>query len=151
GVRCVTLSFSRWDWHGNNFGRGRQDFPMLDQALSALIEDLEQRGLLDDISVVCWGEFGRTPKINSNAGRDHWPQVSCALMAGGSMRHGQVIGETNRLGEHPISRPVHFQEVFATLYKSLGLDPDHTALPDLRGRPTYLVDNSQYKPMAEMV
>jgi hypothetical protein len=151
GVRCVTLSFSRWDWHSNNFGQSRRDFPMLDQALSALIEDLERRGLLDDITVVCWGEFGRTPKINNTAGRDHWPQVSCALLAGGGMRHGQVIGATNRLGEHPVSRPVHFEEVFATLYKSLGLDPDHTALPDLRGRPTYLVDASQYRPMPELV
>lgn len=151
GVRCVTLSFSRWDWHGNNFAQGRRDFPMLDQALSALIEDLEHRGLLDDISVVCWGEFGRTPKINESAGRDHWPQVSCALLAGGGLRHGQVIGETNRLGEHPVRRPVHFQEVFATLYKGLGLDPDLFTLPDLRGRPQYLVDNSQYRPMPELV
>jgi len=151
GVRCVTLSFSRWDWHGDNFGQGRRDFPMLDQALSALIEDLEQRGLLDDIPVVCWGEFGRTPKINESAGRDHWPQVSCALLAGGGLRHGQVIGETNRLGEHPIRRPVHFQEVFATLYKAVGLEPDHTTLRDLRGRPTYLVDNSQYHPLPELV
>jgi hypothetical protein len=151
GVRCVTLSFSRWDWHDNNFGQGRRDFPMLDQALTALIEDLENRGMLDDISVVCWGEFGRTPKINASAGRDHWPQVSCALLAGGGLRHGQVIGETNRLGEVPKTRPVHFQEVFATLYQSLGLDPDHTTFPDLRGRPTYLVDNSQYHPMPELV
>lgn len=151
GVRCVTLSFSRWDWHGDNFGQGRRDFPMLDQALSALIEDLEHRGMLNDISVVCWGEFGRTPKINGSAGRDHWPQVSCALLAGGAMRHGQVIGETNRLGEHPISRPVQFEEVFATLYKSIGLDPDHTALPDLRGRPTYLIDGSQHRPLPELV
>jgi hypothetical protein len=151
GVRCVTLSFSRWDWHDNNFGQGRRDFPLLDQALSALIEDLENRGLLDDISVVCWGEFGRTPKINGSAGRDHWPQVSCALLAGGAMRHGQVIGTTNRLGEHPISRPVHFEEVFATLYKSLGLEPDQVTLPDLRGRPQYLVDASQYRPMGELV
>jgi hypothetical protein len=151
GVRCVTLSFSRWDWHGDNFGQGRRDFPMLDQALSALIEDLEHRGLLNDISVVCWGEFGRTPKINNSAGRDHWPQVSCALLAGGGLRHGQVIGETNRLGEHPVQRPVHFQEVFATLYKALGLDPERFTLPDLRGRPQYLVDNSQYSPLPELV
>lgn len=151
GVRCVSLSFSRWDWHNDNFGQGRRDFPMLDQALSALIEDLEQRGLLDDISVVCWGEFGRTPKINASAGRDHWPQVSCALLAGGGLRHGQVIGETNRLGEVPASRPVHFEEVFATLYKAQGLEPDHITLPDLRGRPTYLVDSSLYHPLPELV
>ena len=113
---------------------------MLDQALSALIEDLEQRGMLDDVSVVCWGEFGRTPKINNKAGRDHWPQVSCALMAGGGIRAGQVIGETNRLGEHAIERPVKFGEVLATLYKNIGLDPKNVREFDLRGRPQYLVD-----------
>lgn len=151
GVRCVSLSFSRWDWHGGNFTRGRQDMPMLDQALSALIEDMENRGMLDDVSVVVWGEFGRTPKINANAGRDHWPRVSCALLAGGGMRHGQVIGQTNRLGEEPVERPVHFQEVFATLYKSLGIDVDHVAIPDLQGRPRYLVDQNTYRPMPELI
>lgn len=151
GVRCVTLSYSRWDWHGGNFNRGRQDMPQLDQALSALIEDLDNRGMLDDIAVVCWGEFGRTPKINGNAGRDHWPQVSCALLAGGGLRHGQVVGATNRLGEHAAERPVHFQEVFATLYKSQGIDVDHVALPDLQGRPRYLVDQNIYRPMPELV
>jgi len=151
GVRCVTLSFSRWDWHSNNFGQARRDFPMLDQALSALIEDLDQRGMLQDVSVVVWGEFGRTPKINANAGRDHWPQVSCALLAGGGMRHGQVVGATDRLGDHAIDRPVHFQEVFATLYKSLGIDVSQTTFPDLQGRPQYLVDHNQYQPMPELV
>ncbi|MGD9853449.1 MAG: DUF1501 domain-containing protein [Planctomycetaceae bacterium] len=151
GVRCVSLSFSRWDWHGGNFARGRQDFPMLDQAVSALIEDLEGRGMLDDIPVIVWGEFGRTPKINEGAGRDHWPRVSCALLAGGGMRHGQVIGATNRLGEYAKDRPVHFQEVFATLYKSLGIDVDATTLRDLQGRPQYLVDHAQYQPMPELV
>jgi len=151
GVRCVSLSFSRWDWHGGNFNRGRQDFPMLDQAVSALIEDLEHRGMLDDIPVVVWGEFGRTPKINANAGRDHWPRVSCALLAGGGMRHGQAIGATNRLGEYAKERPVHFQEVFATLYKSLGIDVDAITLPDLQGRPQFLVDHNQYGPMPELV
>ncbi len=151
GVRCVSLSFSRWDWHGGNFARGRQDMPMLDQAVSALIEDLEQRGLLDDISVVVWGEFGRTPKINGDAGRDHWPQVSCALLAGGGMRHGQVVGATNRLGEYAAERPVHFQEVFATLYTALGIDIDQLTLRDLQGRPQYLVDHNQYRPMPELV
>ncbi|MEZ6058526.1 MAG: DUF1501 domain-containing protein [Planctomycetaceae bacterium] len=151
GVRCVTMSFSRWDWHGNNFGQGRRDFPMLDQAITALIEDLENRGMLDDISVVCWGEFGRTPKVNGNAGRDHWPQVSCALLAGGGMKTGQVIGATNRLGEHPQERPVHFGEVFATLYRNMGIDINTTALPDLRGRPTYLIDGSKYQPLPELI
>lgn len=151
GVRCVSLSFSRWDWHGGNFNRGRQDMPMLDQAVSALIEDMENRGMLDDVTVVVWGEFGRTPKINANAGRDHWPRVSCAMLAGGGMKHGQVIGQTNRLGEEPIDRPVHFQEVFATLYKSLGIDVDHLALDDLQGRPRYLIDQNIHRPMRELV
>ena len=150
GARVVSLNFSRWDWHGGNFSRAKQDMPMLDQALSALIEDLEQRGMLDDVSVVCWGEFGRTPKINNNAGRDHWPQVSCALMAGGGIRAGQVIGETNRLGEHAIDRPVQFGEVLATLYHNIGLDSKNLREFDLRGRPQYLVDEG-VTPLKELV
>ena len=97
GSRCVTLAFSRWDHHGSNFAACRQDMPMLDQGLTALIEDLHHRGLEKDVSVVVWGEFGRTPKINAQAGRDHWPNVSCALLAGGGMRTGQVIGSEPRL------------------------------------------------------
>ncbi len=151
GVRCVTLGFSRWDWHGGNFKRGREDFPMLDQGVTALIDDLQRLDMLDDVSVVVWGEFGRTPKINKNAGRDHWPQVSCALLAGGGMRTGQVIGSTNRLGEHAQDRPVHFQEVFATLYRSLGIDVDHTTIIDRAGRPQFLVDHNKYMPMQELV
>jgi hypothetical protein len=150
GVRCVTLAFSRWDWHGDNFGQSRSEMPMLDQALTALIEDLSQRGMLDDIPVVCWGEFGRTPKINSSAGRDHWPQVSTAVLAGGGMKHGQVIGATNRLGEHAVERPVHFQEVHATLYKAIGIDVDATTVKDLQGRPRYIVDHDEHRPMKEM-
>ena len=151
GVRCVTLAFSRWDWHGGNFNRGRHDMPMLDQGVTALVEDLENRGMLDDVTVVVWGEFGRTPRINKGAGRDHWPQVSCALLAGGGMRTGQVIGETNRLGEVPKDRPVHFQEVFATLYRNLGIDIDHVTIPDLNGRPRFLVEHNQYQPLPELI
>jgi hypothetical protein len=150
GVRCVTLAFSRWDWHGGNFTRAKQDFPMLEQGLTALVEDLENRGLLDDVSVVVWGEFGRTPRINKSAGRDHWPQVSCGLLAGGGMRTGQVIGSTNRLGEVPQERPVHFQEVFATLYDRLGIDVANTVIDDNAGRPQYLIDGSR-QPMPELV
>jgi hypothetical protein len=150
GARVVSLNFSRWDWHGGNFKRGRQDMPMLDQALSALVEDLEQRGMLRDVSVVCWGEFGRTPKINGNAGRDHWPRVSCAIMAGGGIRAGQLIGATNRLGEYATERPVTFQEVFATLYQNLGLNLRAIREFDLRGRPQYLVDEG-VSPMRELV
>ncbi len=150
GARFVSLNFSRWDWHGGNFNRGREDFPMLDRAVSALVEDLEQRGMLDDVSIVVWGEFGRTPKINNNAGRDHWPQVCGALMAGGGIRTGQVIGSTNRLGEYAKDRPVTFQEVFATLYHNMGLNVGTVREFDLRGRPQYLVDGG-VEPMRELV
>ena len=151
GVRCVTLAFSRWDWHGNNFGRSRQDFPMLDQGVSALVEDLESRDLLEDVTVVVWGEFGRTPKVNNKAGRDHWPRVSCALLAGGGMQTGQVVGATNRLGEFAQKRPVHFQDVFATMYHNLGIDVENWTVEDLQGRPRYLVDNDQHRVMPELV
>ncbi|MCC6418627.1 MAG: DUF1501 domain-containing protein [Gemmataceae bacterium] len=140
GVRVVTLSYGRWDSHGRNFDLVRDHGGKLDQCLSALIEDLDVRGLLNDVSVVVWGEFGRTPRINNNAGRDHWPQVSCALLAGGGMRTGQAIGATNRLGEYAVSRPVGFGEVFATLYHNLGIDPATTAILDPTGRPQHLVD-----------
>lgn len=154
GVRVVTLAYGRWDWHGRphgtNFENARDHFPVFDQGFCALLDDLKQRGLDEDVSVVVWGEFGRTPVINKNGGRDHWPQVACALLAGGGMRTGQVIGATNKLGEHPTERPVHFQEVFATLYQNIGLDPEHAILPDRGGRPTYLVDPI-YAPMPELV
>ncbi|HZZ73910.1 MAG TPA: DUF1501 domain-containing protein [Pirellulales bacterium] len=150
GVKCVTLSYSFWDWHGQNFRNARQNLPPFDQAVSALVEDLHQRGLDKDVSVVVWGEFGRTPKINKDAGRDHWPNVSCALLAGGGMKTGQVIGATDRLGEGPKDRPVTFQEVFATLYQRLGIDASATTLPDLSGRPQYLVDDNA-QPIHELI
>ncbi len=140
GARCVTLAFGRWDWHGKIYDRARENFPLLDQGVSALVEDLHARGLDKDVSVVVWGEFGRTPKINKDGGRDHWPQVSCALLAGGGMRTGQAIGATNRLGEYAAERPVRFGEVFATLYHNLGIDPHRTTLTDLAGRPQHLID-----------
>jgi hypothetical protein len=140
GVRCVTLSYGRWDSHGKNFDLVRDHGAKLDQGLSALIEDLDVRGMLDDVTVIAWGEFGRTPRINPQAGRDHWPQVSCAFLAGGGMRTGQIIGATNRLGEHAARRPVHFQEVFATLYHNIGLDPSTTMVTDPTGRPQHVVE-----------
>jgi hypothetical protein len=150
GVRCVTLAFGRWDWHGGNFQRARENMPMLDQGVSALVEDLHMRGLDKDVSVVVWGEFGRTPQINKDAGRDHWPQVSCALLACGGLRTGQVIGATNRLGEHAAERPVEFGEVFATLYHALGIDPHQVTVRDLQGRPRYMVE-PEHAPMPELV
>jgi hypothetical protein len=148
GVRVVTLSYGRWDSHGKNFDLVRDHGSKLDQCLSALIEDLDQRGMLDDVTVIAWGEFGRTPRINKNAGRDHWPNVSCALLAGGGMKTGQVIGATNRLGEVPSERPVHFQEIFATLYRNLGIDTSRTTITDPAGRPQYLVEHAPIDELA---
>ena len=149
GARCVTLAFSRWDHHGDNFGALRQDLPLLDQGLSALVEDLHVRGLDQDVSVIAWGEFGRTPRINKSAGRDHWPKASCALLACGGMRMGQVIGSTNRLGEEPQDRPVHYQDVFATLYHQLGIDVQNTMIHDATNRPHYLLDRRE--PIRELI
>jgi len=96
GVRCVTLSYGRWDSHSKNFDVVRDHGAKLDQCLTALVEDLTVRGMIDDVTVIAWGEFGRTPKINGGGGRDHWPQVSCAILAGGGMKTGQAIGATDR-------------------------------------------------------
>jgi hypothetical protein len=149
GARCVTLSFGRWDSHSKNFDLVRDHGGKLDQCLSALVQDLDERGMLDDVTVIAWGEFGRTPRINKGAGRDHWPQVSCAILAGGGMKTGQAIGSTNRLGEHAELRPTHFQEVVATLYHSLGIDVSKVTINDPAGRPQYLVE--QQTPIHELV
>jgi hypothetical protein len=149
GVRCVTLSFGSWDRHGANFERLPLQLAKFDQGITALVEDLHASGLHQDVSVIAWGEFGRTPRINQSGGRDHWPQVSCGLLAGGGMRMGQVIGSTNRLGEVPQDRPVHYQEVFATLYRQLGIDPGTATIPDHAGRPQYLLDHR--RPISELL
>lgn len=150
GARVVTVSYSFWDWHGSNFARAKENFPDFDQAITALIEDLHQRGLADDTTVIAWGEFGRTPTINPQGGRDHWPRVSNALLACGGMNTGQVIGGTDRLGGEANDRPVHFQEIFATLYHNVGINAQQTTVPDLTGRPQYLVD-SNYQPLPEVI
>jgi len=149
GARVVTLAFSRWDHHGKNFPQLREDLPLLDQGLTALLQDLRERGMEKDVSVIVWGEFGRSPAINKDGGRDHWPRVSCALLAGGGMKTGQVIGATDRLGGEATERPVQFGEVFSTLYHNLGIDTSKVTLPDLAGRPQYLVDGQQ--PIRELV
>jgi hypothetical protein len=149
GARVVTVAFGFWDYHSNNFKTAREDMPMLDQGVSALVQDLYDRGLEQDVSVIVWGEFGRTPTINKDGGRDHWPRVSCALLAGGGMKTGQVIGATDRLGGEASERPVHFQEVFATLYHNMGIDVNKATVTDLSGRPHFLVDGHQ--PMRELI
>jgi Protein of unknown function (DUF1501) len=148
GVKVVTLAFGRWDTHSRNFQTCRARIPKLDMALSTLVTDLHLRGLDKDVSVVVWGEFGRTPTINAKAGRDHWPPVNFALLAGGGMRTGQVIGSTDKIGGSAKDRPVTHQEVFATLYHNLGIDPA-TAIPDRSGRPMPLLD--QREPISEVI
>ena len=157
GARVVTLNYSKWDWHGggkNNsnsiFKREAVDFPVFDQCVSALIEDLHERGMAEDCTVAIWGEFGRTPKISSQVGRDHWPRVNSAFLFGGGMKTGQVIGETDRLGGEAVKRPVTFPELFSTLYHNMGIDTRTTTINDLNGRPQYLVENDA-APLAELV
>ena len=153
GARVVSLNYSRWDRHGGdgmNYPMSRVEFPMLDQGLSALVTDLHERGMDKDVVLVMWGEFGRTPRINKSNSRDHWPQVMSADLACGGLRTGQVIGATNRLGEHAEKRPVTFQEVFATLYKAIDIDIHTATVPDAAGRPQYLVD-SGVAPIRELV
>ena len=154
GARVVTVNYSKWDWHGgaNNsiFKREKEDFPALDKGITALVEDLHERGLDKDTTVLVWGEFGRTPKISARVGRDHWPRVAGALMAGGTMRNGQVIGATDRHAGEAVDRPVKFQEVFATLYHHLGIDVTHATIPDLHGRPQYLVEPG-IQPIRELI
>lgn len=149
GCRVVTLNFGRWDFHSNNF-KGMKDthLPQFDQGLSALIEDLHHQGMADDVAVVAWGEFGRTPRINNNSGRDHWPRVGGGLLACGGFRTGHVIGATDRLGGEIADRPLHFSEVIATLYRHLGINPDQIKLNDLTGRPQYLLEKTT--PIAEL-
>lgn len=150
GARVVTVAYGFWDYHGNNFKNARADLPLLDQGVTALVEDLHQRGLDKDVSVIVWGEFGRTPTINKDAGRDHWPRVSCAVLAGGGMKTGQVVGATDRLGGEPSERPVTFSEVFATLYHNLGIDVSKVTVPDFSGRPQFLVPDGAL-PIRELV
>jgi len=150
GVRVVTLNWGSWDTHSNNFGHLRKQLPKLDSALNALLTDLHERGLNQDVSVVMWGEFGRSPRINNNkAGRDHWYDVAMCFLAGGGMRTGQVIGKSNKNAERPVDRPVHLQEIFATLYHNLGIDVERTTITDPAGRPQYLVDRRE--PIRELI
>ncbi len=143
GSRCVSISISDFDTHSNNFPRMKKLLPIFDHGLATLLADLEERGMLDDVSIVCWGEFGRTPKVSKSGGRDHWPAVGMALLAGGGIRAGQAIGETDRHAAAAISRPVHYQDVFATLYHNLGIHARATTVTDPSGRPQYLLERGE--------
>jgi hypothetical protein len=141
GARVVTVAYGFWDTHGGNFKYLRQHLPLFDQGISALVEDIYQRGLDRDVTVVVWGEFGRTPKINKDAGRDHWARANSALLFGGGMRVGQVIGSTDSTAAYPKDDPVHYQDVLATIYHNLGIDP-HAMVADVSGRPTPILPGS---------
>ncbi|MFQ5730568.1 MAG: DUF1501 domain-containing protein [Planctomycetaceae bacterium] len=152
GVRVITLnsSWGGWDTHSNNFKTLKtRNLPTMDQGLSTLLTDLEARGMLDDVSIVVWGEFGRTPRVNKRAGRDHWPRVQSAWLAGGGMRTGQAVGSTTSNADAPNTRPVHFQEILATLYHNVGIDPKTTQLTDPAGRPQYLLEHRE--PIKELI
>jgi uncharacterized protein (DUF1501 family) len=148
GARVVNVSISDFDTHSNNFSRMKQLVPIFDHAIAALVEDLSARGMLDEVTVLAWGEFGRTPKVNAKAGRDHWPKVAMGMMAGGGLNVGQVIGATDRYAAQAVERPVHYQDVIATLYHGLGIDPQATTVSDSNGRPHYLLKHG--RPIREL-
>lgn len=142
GVRFVSVNTGYWDDHGNIKRALDKKMPKHDRAVGALIADMAERGLLEDTLVITAGEFGRTPKMNDQAGRDHWPQAQSILLAGGGFRHGQVIGSTNKHAEHPTSRPVKVEDFCAILYRALGLDPQQT-IQDHSGRPMHLLPGGE--------
>jgi len=148
GVGCVTLSIGGWDTHGQNFQTLKKQLPKVDQGIANLISDLHDRGMADDVVTVMWGEFGRTPKINSNAGRDHWPQVMGAMIAGGGLRMGQAVGASSDKGERPQDRPVTVPQALATIYRQLGIGPA-MPFPNGAGRPMYVLDDRE--PVKELL
>jgi len=148
GVGCVTLAYGGWDTHGNNFPTLRRLLPNLDRGIANLIQDLHDRGLQDDVVTVIWGEFGRTPRINKGAGRDHWAPAMSAVVAGGGLRMGQAIGTTSARGEYPKDRRYTVPQVLSTLYQVLGIDPGQT-FPSGSGRPMYILDDRE--PVRELL
>lgn len=141
GARVVTVAYGFWDTHGSNFSHLKNHLPLFDTGISALVQDIHDRGLQDDVAVVVWGEFGRTPKINKDAGRDHWAPVNFAMMAGGGWNVGQVIGGTDRNGAYVNSQPIHYHDVLATVYSHLGIDP-HGFVNDISQRPVPILPST---------
>jgi hypothetical protein len=152
GVRVVTMRVAQWDHHGgfpnSIFTSLKTMLPLFDDSVTTLLDDLRDRGLDKDVLVVVLGEFGRTPKITpAGPGREHWADAGCAIFAGGGLKMGQVIGETDRKGERARSGLVTMQSVMATIYRVLGVDPE-TRLTDFRGRPQHLLEDRE--PIAEL-
>lgn len=142
GVSVVTLKVGDWDTHEKNFIDMREQLPPLDRGFHALVTDLHERGLQDDVAVVLWGEFGRAPRISRGDGRDHWPEAGAAVVAGGGFRVGQVIGDTDNHGGRSRGRPYTPSNVLANLYRHLGIDPAIT-IPDHNRRPMHLLDDRE--------
>jgi uncharacterized protein (DUF1501 family) len=148
GVPLTTVSVhGNWDTHEKNFVILRELLPQLDRGVSAMVGDLHERGLDKDVAIVVWGEIGRTPRIATPGGgkvpgRDHWPQAGFALLAGGGFRVGQAIGATDARAGSPKGHAYTPQNMLATLYYLLGIDPSRT-LPDHNGRPMYLLDERE--------
>jgi hypothetical protein len=140
--------FGDWDTHSDNFSRLKQLLPPMDRAVSALLEDLDQRGLLDEILVVLITEMGRS-RVVPGAGRDHWTAAYSVMLAGGGLTRGQVLGSTTSTGERPGQRPVTVPEILATVYHRLGIDPD-TMLSDTLGRPIPILPDGA-RPIAELI
>lgn len=142
GVPVVTLKVGDWDTHEKNFSEMRMQLPQLDQGVHALITDLYDRGLQDEVAVVIWGEFGRAPRITRIDGRDHWPEAGAAVVAGGGFRVGQAIGETDRHGAQAKGSPYTPSNLLSNLYQHLGIDPAAT-VPDFNRRPMHVLDDRQ--------
>jgi uncharacterized protein (DUF1501 family) len=150
GVGCVTLGYGGWDTHSENFITLRRQLPELDRGIANLIQDLHDRGMADDVVTVVWGEFGRTPRVGDSTpdGRGHWPQVMSAMIAGGGLRMGQVIGSSNARGELPRDRRCTPSQVLSTIYRAVGIDAAQT-FPNGAGRPMYVLEDRE--PISELL
>jgi uncharacterized protein (DUF1501 family) len=148
GVGCVTLSIGGWDTHGQNFQTLKRQLPQVDKGIANLINDLHDRGMADDVVTVMWGEFGRTPKVNTNAGRDHWSPVMSAMIAGGGLKMGQAVGASTAKGERPKDNPLSVPRVLSTIYRAIGIDPSMT-FNNGAGRPMYILDERE--PVKELL
>jgi uncharacterized protein (DUF1501 family) len=142
GVRFVTVNYGGWDHHAKIFGSLDKKLPEFDTGFSALLDDMGSRGLLSDTLLVCYGEFGRTPKLNKDAGRDHWAPAASLLFAGAGVKQGFVLGSTDKQGAYPTRRPVAPADVACAIFESLGIDPRKQLMtPD--GRPVEILDKGE--------
>jgi uncharacterized protein (DUF1501 family) len=150
GVGCVTLAYGGWDTHSNNFNHLRMQLPELDRGISNLVQDLHDRGMDQDVVTVCWGEFGRTPRVGDSTpdGRGHWPPVMSALIAGGGLKMGQAVGSSNARGELPRDRRCTPSQLLATIYRAMGIDAGMT-FPNQTGRPMYVLEDRE--PISELL